>query len=88
MRRERIVIIHDILKTIQEKGKAKPTHILYKSNLSSQMLKDYLKDLISKGFVEEISEKSKHYILTDRGYKYLKDYNVIKSFMESYGLDE
>jgi len=49
-KRERIVIIYDILKVIQEKGgKAIPTHILYKSNLSSQMLKEYLADLIDKG---------------------------------------
>lgn len=87
-KRESLEIIHDILKAIQEKGDyVKPTHILYKSNLSHQMLTDYLKDLIKKGFIiEEPVEKGKKYSLTTKGYNYLKDYSVINSFIESYGL--
>ena len=90
-KRERITIIHDILKVIQERrGNVKPTHILYRSNLSSQMLKEYLIDLIEKGFIEEKKDKkgNKTYSLTEKGFKYLEDFNVIRSFIESYGLDE
>lgn len=90
-KRERIVIIHDILKGIQEKGgKSKPTHVLYKSNLSSQMLKEYISDLIEKGFIEEQQDKKKNkfYVITDKGHKYVQDFHVIKNFMESYDLDE
>ena len=90
-KRERIVIIHDILKAIQEKGgTAKPTHVLYKSNLSSQMLKGYLTDLIDKGFIEEKKNKknSRFYAITDKGHKYVGDFTVIRNFMESYDLDE
>jgi predicted transcriptional regulator len=88
-KRERIVIIHDILKAIQDKGgTAKPTHVLYKSNLSSQMLKEYMQEMIEKGFVTESEGKSKAYSLTDRGYRYLADFTMIRNFMESYDLDE
>ncbi len=90
-KRERIVIIHDILKTIQEKGgSAKPTHILYKSNLSSQMLKEYLQELITKKLIEEINDKKKNkrYTITDKGDKYVQDFKIIKNFMESYDLEE
>lgn len=90
-KRERIVIIHDILKVIQEKGgSAKPTHILYKSNLSSQMLKEYLQDLITKRFIEETNDKKKNkfYRITDKGNKYVQDFTIIKNFMESYDLEE
>lgn len=85
------MIIHDILKSIRGKhGVAKPTHILYKSNLSSQMLKEYLEDLLDKGFIKANADKKgkKSYSLTDKGFKYLEDFDVIKSFIESYGLDE
>jgi predicted transcriptional regulator len=53
------------------------------------MLKDYLSELIEKGFIaEEIDEKEqRRYYLTEKGYKYLDDFSVIKSFIESYGLD-
>jgi len=90
-KRERIMIIHDILKTIQDKrGNIKPTHILYRSNLSSQMLKEYLADLIEKEFIVELLEKNKKktYRLTEKGTMYLQDFGMIKSFIESYGLDE
>ena len=89
-KRERLEIIHDIMHAIQEKkGISKPTHILYKSNLSHQMLSDYLAELITKEFVKEIKGKKerKTYELTDKGYNFLKDYKVIKGFIESYGLD-
>jgi predicted transcriptional regulator len=90
-KRERITIIYDILKAIQDKGnETKPTHILYKSNLSSQMLKEYLTELIEKGMIKEKTHKkgNKTYVLEELGFKYLSDYKVIKKFMESYDLDE
>ena len=88
-KRERIEIIHDILSAIRDKrGNVKPTHILYKSNLSHQMLTEYLGELIEKEFIiEEKDEKSKTYSLTEKGYNYLEDFSVIKAFVESYGLE-
>ncbi|MCB9361960.1 hypothetical protein H6504_00860 [Candidatus Woesearchaeota archaeon] len=89
-KRERITIIYDILKAIQDKGgKARPTHILYKSNLSSQMLKDYLGELAKNDFVEEQEDGkgNRYFHLTQRGYKYLAEFGVISSFMQSFGID-
>jgi len=89
-KRDRLEIIHDILSVIQEKqGNVKPTHIMYKANLSSQMLSDYLTEVIKRDFVTEVNEKSgrKTYTLTEKGFRYLKDYDTVRGFMDSYGLD-
>lgn len=89
-KRDRLEIIHDILQVIQEKGeRIRPTHILYKSNLSHQMLTAYMTELIEKGFVEERRDKKgkKSFALTNKGFGYLKDYSLIRGFMESYGLN-
>lgn len=89
-KRDRLEIIHDILHVIREKGeKVKPTHILYKSNLSHQRLQEYMKELMEKQLIEEklLKKNKKTYILTDKGYNYLADYQRIREFMESYGLD-
>jgi predicted transcriptional regulator len=90
-KRERLEIIHDILVAIKDKREtAKPTHILYKSNLSHQMLTEYMNELIGKEFIAEKVSKDgkKTYSLKQKGFDYLKDYESIRSFMESYGLDE
>jgi predicted transcriptional regulator len=85
-KRESLQVIHDILKAIQI-GKTKPTHIMYKANLSHQMLEYYLKDLISKELISETkTSKGRIYALTDKGYNYIKEYKLILGFMESYGL--
>jgi len=88
-KRDRLQIIHDILSVIREKnGKIKPTHILYKSNLSYQMMEEYLQELIQKGFVvEHLSKQGKTYSVTERAHNYLEHYGMIKSFVENFGLD-
>ena len=86
-KRESLQVIHDILKAIQI-GKTKPTHIMYKANLSHQMLEQYLKELISKSLItEQTNPKGRTYALADKGRGYLKEYKLITGFMESYGLD-
>ena len=87
-KRDRLQIIHDILKAIQDKnGKIKPTHILYKSNLSHQMLEEYLIELKEKKFItEEMNKAGKMYQITDHGYAYLEKYKLITEFVNSFGL--
>jgi predicted transcriptional regulator len=90
-KRGRLQIIHDILSAIRAKGGSiKPTHLLYKSNLSHQMMSDYLKDLMGKGFIEEEIQKKKNkmYLLTPKGYDYLQEYKTVIRFVESFGLEE
>ncbi|MBT3408041.1 hypothetical protein HOK68_01430 [Candidatus Woesearchaeota archaeon] len=89
-KREKLQVIFDILKSIMDKGgKIKPTHLMYKSNLSHTMMKEYLNELMSKGFIsEEFQKRGKNYILTDKGYKYLTEYKVVLSFLENFGLGQ
>ncbi len=87
-KRNKLEIIHDILENIRAKnGKIKPTHILYKSNLSYQMMEEYLKELIEKNFIVEIINKSgKTYSITNKGNQYLEKYRTIVDFAQSFGL--
>jgi predicted transcriptional regulator len=88
-RRDRLQVIHDILRVIKDRdGKIKPTHILYKSNLSHQMMDEYLNELIEKKFVvEEKTHNSKTYSLTQKGQDYLSQYKLIVNFVGSFGLE-
>ena len=88
-KRERLQVIYDILKAIGDKnGKIKPTHILYKSNLSHQMMEECLKELISGKFIEEtLYNNSKSFVLTQKGFDYLNKYQVINDFIDSFGLN-
>jgi len=88
-KRNRLQVIYDILNAIQNKnGKIKPTHIMYKANLSHQMLEEYLGHLISNGFIHEVETKEgKSYSLADKGFHYLSKYSTILDFMETFGLE-
>jgi predicted transcriptional regulator len=88
-KRDRLEIIKDILETIRNKrNNIKPTHIMYKANLSHKMLTEYLDELIEKKMVNElIDEDKKKYEITNKGLNYLKDYNMIRGFVDSYGLE-
>jgi len=88
-KRDRLQVIYDILEVIRDKGEnIKPTHILYKSNLSHQMMQQYLSELIGKQFIiEKETPKGKTYSLTEKGFNYLKEYRQIIKFVESFGLD-
>ena len=86
-RREKLDIIKDILEAIRDKGGTiKPTHLLYKSNLSHDSMKRYVQDLMEREMVEELEEKkNKKYGITDKGLKFLTDYQQIKTFTDSFG---
>lgn len=88
MRRNKIEIINDILISIQDKnGKIKPTHLLYKSNLSYQKMNEYINELIKKEMMKEKKvDKNKYYIITDRGLKFISEFKKMKEFTESFGL--
>ena len=87
-KRDRLEIIKDILTVIRNRnGKIKPTHILYKSNLSHQMMEDYLGELKAKGFVQEHKkERGKTYSVTEKGSEYLDKYKMVEEFSSSFGL--
>ncbi len=89
-KRDKLEIIKDILEILRDKGeKVKPTHIMYKANLSHVMLKEYTQELVKKKMIEEKQTKKgkKRFILTKKGFSYLKDYSIIRGFVDSYGLE-
>ena len=90
-RRTRIDIISDIITAIQQKGgRIKPTHLLYKANLSYQLLSEYLEELEEKKLVTEetVGKKAqkKEIVLTEKGYAFIDQYRQMKEFQESFGL--
>lgn len=87
-KRERLNVIKDILNAIKDNRKIKPTRLLYASNLSPQMFKDYINELISKGFIKldvDVKEK-KTFSLRQKGYEFLEEYRIIENFVENFGL--
>lgn len=89
-KRTRLEVIRDILSVIRDRnGKIKPTHILYKSNLSHPMMEEYLSELIGKGFViEHKAPAGKTYSVTPKGLEYLAKYRTIVEFNQSFGLEQ
>ena len=70
-------------------GKVKPTHILYKSNLSHQMMEQYLLELKEKEMIYESKlGNGKTYNITEKGIDYLSKYKMIAEFTQSFGLEE
>lgn len=88
-KRDRLDIVNDILVAIMNKGgKIKPTHLLYKSNLSHEGMKKYISELKDKAMILEEPEekgKGKKFVITDRGFKFLEDYKKVKEFTQSFG---
>jgi len=57
-KRDRITIMNDILEFVKDKnGKARPTHIMYRANLSNDMLNEYIKELLVKESVKPEPKK-------------------------------
>ena len=88
-KRDRLEVIFDILKIIRDsKNSIKPTPLLRYSNLSSRSFSEYYNELISKGFVKEITDKKarKYITLTDKGFSYLEKYRLILGFIDEFEL--
>ena len=66
-RRSQMEIYVDILKAVAD-GKRKPTHIMYRANLSWTRLRKYIDFLISQDLLQEqINEGSSTFVLTMKG---------------------
>ena len=93
-RRSRLELIFDILLAIQNKGgEIKPTHLMYKSNLSHKLLNNYLDELIGKELViiqEEESRKkqksTKTVLITEKGISFLAEFRRMREFTDAFGL--
>lgn len=87
-KRERLEVVFDILCSIRDNRKIKPTRLLYSSNLSSVMFKEYIVELIQNNLIEEVLEKKvrKYYIITDKGCDFINKYSIFADFVSNLGL--
>ena len=88
-KRDRFEVIHDILKVIMDRNNSiKPTPLLRYSNLSSKRFQEYISELIKKDLIKEVLDKKgrKYYTLTDKGFKYIEKYKMIRGFIKEFEL--
>ncbi|MBU0466782.1 MAG: winged helix-turn-helix transcriptional regulator [Nanoarchaeota archaeon] len=85
-KRNKLEIIKDILKIIQNNHSIKPTPLLRRSNVSSSRFKEYYLELLEKEFIKETSGKNKQITLTKKGYRYLEKYSAIINFIDEFEL--
>jgi len=87
-KRNKLEIIKDILKIIQENNNSiKITPLIRRSNISTSKFREYFGELLRKRFVKEINtQKGKRIALTNRGFQYLEKYKTIIGFIEEFEL--
>ena len=87
-KRSRLDIISDMLASIQDTGgKIKPTHLMYRANLSHVQMTSYLEELIEKEVVKKVNKSDYDYIImTDKGFDFFKKLREMKEFEKTFGL--
>jgi predicted transcriptional regulator len=80
MRRSKMEMHLDILRTLAQKGPLKLTHIMYKSNVNCCVLKEYLDFLTEQELVEEKTNKKERivYTITEKGLTVLKYFRELQ----------
>ena len=73
----------DILQAIAE-GAGRPTHIMYRSNLSWAVMRNFIKMLEEQGLViSTVVEGRKNYVLTPKGNRVLDTYANVRKQLET-----
>ncbi|MCB9370566.1 hypothetical protein H6501_03140 [Candidatus Woesearchaeota archaeon] len=87
-KRDKLEVIHDILQIIKQNGnQIKPTPLLRFSNLSSQSFALYEEELLEKKLMlVQMENKKKFYKITEKGHRYLDQYQMIRTFMQDFDL--
>ncbi len=88
IKRSKLEMLVDILQVLAHTGPLKLTHIMYKSNLNCNILKESLDFLIKQGLVEErtIRKKRTVFAVTQRGITILKHFQELTE--EIYAIEE
>jgi predicted transcriptional regulator len=81
MRRSKLEMYIDILEVLSLKGPLKLTHIMYRSNVNCNVLKDQLEFLMKNNMVEEriLRREKIVYAISQRGITVLKTFREIKA---------
>jgi len=88
-KRNKLEIMKDILKIVSKNHNSiKPTPLLRQSNISSSRFKQYYKEILEKGFIDEKLDKKKNKTisLTKKGFKFLEKYQTIVRFINEFEL--
>jgi predicted transcriptional regulator len=85
--RSMLRIYIDIMNAVRELQNAKPTHILYKANLSHDRLTKYLDELTGKGLIESKQEgENRYYTVTPKGIQFLIEARKAEEFVAGFGM--
>ncbi|HTZ42021.1 MAG TPA: winged helix-turn-helix domain-containing protein [Candidatus Omnitrophota bacterium] len=81
-------IISDMLNIIRERGGSiKPTHLMYKANLSHKQMKSYLDELMKKNLVQtSVPGKENRIVITKSGVEFNLKYLQVKDLEKTFGL--
>ena len=64
------------------KNGSRKTRIMYLGNLSFDLLQKYLDMLVNLGLLQVRNEKEKIYMATEKGRKFLEDFNELQKHSE------
>ena len=87
-KRSRLNIINDMLASIQNSGgEIKPTHLMYKSNLSHTQMTSYLEEMLEKEVIKKIKKSNYDYIIiTEKGFDFFNKLKEMREFEKTFGL--
>jgi predicted transcriptional regulator len=87
-RRNQLEIIYDILQAVMDKGGTiRPTHLLYKSNLSHARMKEYIEQLTAKGMLASMQKDDRQlFTITEQGLRFVADYKKVRELTDAFGL--
>jgi predicted transcriptional regulator len=89
--RSQVRIVADILSTAKEYGEGSQgvriTTLLRRANMPYTRLTRILQDLVKSGLMVEVeAERGTRYRISERGIKFLREYEKFREFAETFGL--
>jgi predicted transcriptional regulator len=84
MRRSKMEMHLDIIKTLAQKGPLKLTHIMYKANVNCSVLSEQLEFLMQQNIVQEKTLKKGKivYELSEKGFSIIKTFREIQTLLQ------